>query len=63
MTEEIWEWDDLYRVMTEDEEVRKKRERKQRERKHLGYLLLFCAVMLAIFFLATVGPGDAAMGG
>jgi len=63
VSEDTWEWDDLYRVMTEDEEVRKKRERKKRERKHLGYLALFCAVVLVLFFLATVGPGDASMGG
>lgn len=62
MTEEIWEWDDLYRVMTEDPEERKKRQRKRDERRYLTWLLIFC-VVVALIFLATVGPGDAAMGG
>lgn len=58
MTDEIWEWEDVNRMMTEDVEERKKRERKKRERKHLMLLAGFCLLALSTVGLSTCGPGD-----
>lgn len=61
MTDDIWEWEDVYQMMTEDVEERKRRERKKRERKHLLLLVGFCAVVLSTVGLVTCGPGDMEM--
>lgn len=56
MTDDIWEFEDMYRMMTEDPEEARERKRKKAERRAVVVLAVAC--FLSTVGLVMCGPGD-----